>query len=639
MKISSISIATAVLPTAAWAQLETTGRLRSSRSRAEDLGVFMDEMSLAPTSLSMQLMGNGGKRGSKSGKASEKGAKSRKSPADFLCSDHYPTLDLSEAFQPLHMPPQVYPDKNGTTRLDLVWNLAYYRGPSFSTIVRSFNGGFPGPTIHVAQGGRLEIKLVNCMYPPLGFEGPESHNRYHLPNSTNLHTHGPHISAESPGDDVFLRIDPREDFDYMYEFNENHMPGTFWYHPHLHGSTALHTGAGSSGMLIMDDPEDYNIPAAIKKMPEVQIVFQHINLKLLRDIARISQDDVTNWIDHNFEITNKTTDLTNIMLANMQFLPKITMEQGKWYRWRMVMSSIEVGLAFMSQSKTCEMKLLAKDGIYLSDAPRDVEAVILSPGNRADIAIRCYELGQEYMNSTNIDLDTRFDPSDQYITESQDDPSVEEIVGTYLDPESQPTVLVVDVIPNQDDQDGDIDPFIAPTPCYLVDLTRVDESEIDTHFTVQYRCIDDFCGVYGPYGVGGDTSEFIPWVDNHTYINDFATGTVQEISHPFNAFHPYHQHINPYQIYHINQELEKIVADWYQVGDWQDTLQIPMASSNFGTVKFRFQADQFTGHMVQHCHLLFHEDKGMMAQYNVTGEEGDVWPGAKLIDPQCIPAK
>ena len=43
--------------------------------------------------------------------------------------------------------------------------------------------------------------------------------------------------------------------------------------------------------------------------------------------------------------------------------------------------------AFLSQSKRCEMQLLAKDGIYLHDAPRLVEWIILSPGNRADVAV------------------------------------------------------------------------------------------------------------------------------------------------------------------------------------------------------------------------------------------------------------
>ena len=204
MKISSISIAAAVLPNAAWAQLDTAPRLRASRSLVEDLTAFDDGMSFAPTSLSMQYVGHGGEHGGKSGKGpmhdsksgkgpehgsksgkskGDKGAKSGKSVMD-LCTEDYPTLDLSEAYQPLHTPPQVYPDKDGVTRLDLVWNLAYYKGPSFSTIIRNFNGGFPGPTIHVAQGGRLELKYVNCMHLPLGFSGPDSHNRYHLPNST-----------------------------------------------------------------------------------------------------------------------------------------------------------------------------------------------------------------------------------------------------------------------------------------------------------------------------------------------------------------------------------------------------------------------------------------------------------------------
>ena len=158
-----MSIAAAVLPNAAWAHLDTAPRLRASRSLVEDLTTFDDGMSLSPTSLSMQYVGHDSEHGGKSGKEPEhgsksgkgdKGAKSGKSVMD-LCSDHYPTLDLSEAYQPLHMPPQVYPDEDGVTRLDLVWNLAYYQGPSFSTIIRNFNGRFPGPTIHVAPDGRL----------------------------------------------------------------------------------------------------------------------------------------------------------------------------------------------------------------------------------------------------------------------------------------------------------------------------------------------------------------------------------------------------------------------------------------------------------------------------------------------------
>ena len=132
------------------------------------------------------------------------------------------------------------------------------------------------------------------------------------------------------------------------------MPGTFWYHPHLHGSSALQVGQGAAGMIIMDEPKDYGIPHAIKNMPEIQMVFQHMSLDILRQSANVSQDGITNWIDLNFEVTNKTTDLTNFMLINMQFLPKLAMDVGKWYRWRMVMSSMRESLG---ESTIC-MKVL-----------------------------------------------------------------------------------------------------------------------------------------------------------------------------------------------------------------------------------------------------------------------------------------
>ena len=66
-----------------------------------------------------------------------------------------------------------------------------------------------------------------------------------------------------------------------------------------------------------------------------------------------------------------------------------------------------------------------------------------------------------------------------------------------------------------------------------------------------------------------------------------------------------------------------------------DVLQFP--HNQAVNVTFRFQADQFTGHMVQHCHLLFHEDWGMMTQYDITGKEGATWDYAKVLDPQCVP--
>jgi len=593
------------------------------------------------------------------------------------CQKRRPTVDLSNALAPLAFPPSMYPDKDGVTRAKLFYDLVDYVGASFTTVVRAFNGGLPGPTLHVEPGGSLELELINCLQLPLGFHGKGSHNRYHHPNSTNMHTHGPHVTANSPGDNVFIKIEPQETHQYEYNFDDNHMPGTFWYHPHLHGSTAVQVGSGAAGLIIMDDPKDYNIPDSIRNMESVEMLFQHMDLNILRQSANVSEDMITDWVSHNFEITNKTTSLTNFILINMQFLPKITMEVGKWYRWRMALSSIRASIAFLSQSGKCEMQLIAKDGIYLPTFPRSVDQIILSPGNRADVAVRCTKVGEESMNTTFIDLRCDpdspqpnygcFEPLEQYSAEAdaevRSNTPVEDKVGVFMDPKEQPTILVIDVVSTTTTSpDKDLEPFTVIRPCYLVDLQA---ANVDKHFMNHYFCFNegqtgeeagkwpdnatpmDTCGVFGPYGKGdGGFDEFTPWVDADTYINDFETGSIQEVDLKAVQFHPYHQHVNPFQIIEINsyntqQEnggvIQSAVADWYKVGDWHDTLQFPAAG--FGpkfVVTMRFQADQFTGHMVQHCHLLFHEDQGMMAQYDVTGNEGVIWDGARKVDPTCV---
>ena len=202
--------------------------------------------------------------------------------------------------------------------------------------------------------------------------------------------------------------------------------------------------------------------------------------------------------------------------------------------------------AFLSESGNCEFQLLAKDGIFLSDAPRKVPDIILSPGNRADVAVRCNQVGREYMNATDLALRCTpsygcFDPGVQPL-QNGDYPDVPKFVGTFSDPELQPTIFVIDV----SSPDPDLENFTAPTPCYLVDLQDVDN--VDGNFTNEYACTNpdqtsgtspedawpnvatplDICGVHGPYGVGGG-SEIIPFINDTIFINDFAAGSVQEI--------------------------------------------------------------------------------------------------------------
>ena len=104
------------------------------------------------------------------------------------------------------------------------------------------------------------------------------------------------------------------------------------------------------------------------------------------------------------------------------------------------MSSVKESVAFHPGSEHCEMKLLAKDGIYLDDAPRDISTAILSPGNRADLAVRCNSVGLQYMNVSAESADLSggngdFDPTAQFIPDAiHEFPDVEDLMGTFSDP-------------------------------------------------------------------------------------------------------------------------------------------------------------------------------------------------------------
>ena len=86
---------------------------------------------------------------------------------------------------------------------------------------------------------------------------------------------------------------------------------------HFHGSTALQTSQGAAGMLIIEEPDDYKLPEIIKKMPQVEMLFQHIDLPRLNIAARNSGSKLTTWVEgDNFHITNTTTDRTDLLLVN-----------------------------------------------------------------------------------------------------------------------------------------------------------------------------------------------------------------------------------------------------------------------------------------------------------------------------------
>ena len=87
--------------------------------------------------------------------------------------------------------------------------------------------------------------------PPLGLSLPPGVGCF---NTINLHTHGWHVSPSGNSDNVLLNIAPQTSFHTRYNLPADHPAGTFWYHAHRHGSTAVQVASGETGVLIVREP-------------------------------------------------------------------------------------------------------------------------------------------------------------------------------------------------------------------------------------------------------------------------------------------------------------------------------------------------------------------------------------------------
>ena len=146
-------------------------------------------------------------------------------------------------------------------------------------------GRSPGPTLRVRAGDTLRILLNNTMQPEQVSTATVTNN-YHDFSVVNLHTHGLHVSPLKPGDEVVdTRVQPGKTHQYIYHIPEDHMGGTFWYHPHWHGAVAIHVNFGAAGMIIVEDAVN-QLPAELNDLDEYIVATFHVDYDNIASITK-----------------------------------------------------------------------------------------------------------------------------------------------------------------------------------------------------------------------------------------------------------------------------------------------------------------------------------------------------------------
>ena len=129
--------------------------------------------------------------------------------------------------------------------------------------LRTYSGCLTSPLIEARPGDTLRIMLRNQLAANDPTCGNTPAPYLQLPtgvgcfNTTNLHTHGLHVSPSGNSDNVLLAIGPQTNQPYAIAIPTDHPAGTFWYHAHMHGSTAVHVSSAVAGVLIVRGDRDW----------------------------------------------------------------------------------------------------------------------------------------------------------------------------------------------------------------------------------------------------------------------------------------------------------------------------------------------------------------------------------------------
>ena len=257
---------------------------------------------------------------------------------------------------------------------------------------RQAGGGYaiPGPTLVMAPGNRYVLRFRNT----LPYEPKSSvHNDFKDPNVTNLHTHGLHLSGETPGDDVTRFFEGGYGGDYVYDIPADHMGGTFWYHAHHHGSTFLQVSSGAFGLILIDDGLD-GLPANVAAMEERHLVTAFLD----PSVAGTGGDSLISGT------LDPTWTLNGTVVGNLCMPP------NTWQHWRVLLADRDARTKTVSVTSGCEAALMARDGIWRTEVPKVLStgSIDLTGASRADLAVRCtadatLSVGNEVVGNIYVD--------------------------------------------------------------------------------------------------------------------------------------------------------------------------------------------------------------------------------------------
>jgi spore coat protein A, manganese oxidase len=529
--------------------------------------------------------------------------------------------------------------------------------------VWAYGNDCPGETIEAQVGKPVRVSWLNnlktsslrsvlALGPRQGMEEEHMLDKPH----NQVHLHGARVPWSSDGFPEHV-YHPNEGRVFYYP---NEQPAaTLWYHDHTMDVTRLNVYAGLSGMyLLRHEDEKTMLPSGDQ---EIALVLQDKSFS--DDGKKLHYEQRVDFTDPaNVEAVPEFVG--DYPVVNGQIWPTLKL-QPRIYRLRLCNGSntrfFNLSLTQQINSQQShEFHVIGTDGGFLP-APVCVQSLLLSPGERADVLLDLKHCrNHKLILRNNAPIPYSGDPADpryaasDYLPLRADDPCSEllEIVvsrGTeegYQDGRFDPAKIVlppyVDPLPGSKPPDrsmfGAIEAVISPVP---IDVQEIALVANQLNFMLRRFKLEEYQiemstppGVVSPTVLMNGKSWNKPTPDPTPVVTQLGAVEVWEFVNVTPDTHPMHVHLVQFQVMSrtwldvqpnpsrvsptLPEPMDAVayqnaapVEDWEK--GWKDTVQCHPGQSTRVLMKF----DGYPGDYLFHCHILEHEDMGMMYRVKV----------------------
>ncbi len=461
--------------------------------------------------------------------------------------------------------------------------------------------GLESPTLRLHPGDQLIIHLHNDL-PPLTANASGSQKMDGMANegdcagnhmdraTTNLHFHGLTVPPTCHQDEVMhTAVRAGEEFEYRLTIPLDEPPGLYWYHPHPHGFGERQVQGGASGAIIVEGIEDVVASSAAL----------HQRLIVLRDQQRIGPEapgpSVPAWdISVNF-----------VPITYPDYEPAtIKVGAGEKELWRVVNAAADTifSLQVVIDQIAQPVEMVAIDGVPIGAAKSGPSAgqtsVFLPPGARAEFIVDAPKQGanaqlitQAWNTGPSGDLDPRR-PIANIVTSVNVGRGEEKPVARLAAPKTTQAKLRPNTVP------------VVQRQLYF--SQRSSNPQDPDNFVLYFITVAG--QTPAAYTMGSPPNIVVRQGD----VEDW---TIENRSGEDHVFHIHQIH---FKVLAVNGRAVHDPA-------MRDTVDVPAWSGAgpYPSVKLRmdFSGPNVVGTFLYHCHILKHEDMGMMGSIQVLPAE------------------